>query len=199
MENFLTPLIDSWSKLNTDKLVILGNGESRSRGLDFARKNSLPVVSINTLDENSQQIFTIVTRISLLSQLEAENSDGIPLITPAGFPSSVHSVALPISEFEYIEGLTVKESSQVGFREDFVLITILELINLLANHGKQEDKVVEVYLYGFDFEIAANRVLKAEDLFLESLLFRQKSIFDMLLRQDKPFDYLILVNRSKTE
>ncbi len=199
MENFLTLLIDSWSKLNTDKLVILGNGESRSRGLDFARQESLPVVSINTLDENSQQIFTIVTRISFLSQLEAVNSQGIPLITPAGFPSSVHSVALPISEFEYIEGLTVKESNQVGFRDDFVLITILELINLLAKHRNPENKVVQVYLYGFDFEIAGDKVLKAEDLFLESLLSRQKSIFDMLLRQDKPFEHLILVNRSKTD
>lgn len=199
MENFLTPLIDLWSKLKTNKLVILGNGESRSRGLDFARQESLPVVSINTLDDNVQQIFTIVTRINLLPQLEAANSQGIPLITPAGFPSSVHSVALPISEFEYIEGLTVKESYQVGFRDDFVLITILELINLLANQNEPQNKTAEVYLYGFDFEIAVNKVLNAEDLFLDSLLARQKSIFDMLLRQDKPFEYLILVNKSKTE
>ena len=152
MENFLTPLIDSWSKSKTNKLVILGNGESRSRGLDYAQQESLPVVSINTLDDNVQQIFTIVTRINLLPQLEAANSQGIPLITPAGFPSSVHSVALPISEFEYIEGLTVKESYQVGFRDDFVLITILELINLLANQNEPQIKTAEVYLYGFDFE-----------------------------------------------
>ena len=50
MENFLTPILDSWSKYKAEKLVILGNGESRSNGQDFAKQESLPVVSINTHD-----------------------------------------------------------------------------------------------------------------------------------------------------
>lgn len=201
MESFLIPLLDSWSKFKTDKLVILGNGPSRSAGLDFAKKELLPAVSINNLDAAPNLIFTIVTKTKLLSQLEADNSYKVPLITPAGFPFSDNSLNLPISEFEYIEGLTVHEKSQIGFREDFVLLTILELLNLLAKIRQIEDKeikFVEVHLFGFDFQISTNDSPKAEDLFLESLLVRQKSIFDILLRQNRPFDYLTLVNNSKT-
>jgi N-acetylneuraminate synthase len=196
LENFLTPILDSWSKYTAEKLVILGNGESRPRGLEFARQESLPVVSINNIDDESPVIFTIVTRLGLLPQLESQNTKGIPLIIPSGFPSSTHSVPLPISEFEYIEGLSVNESSRVGFREDFVLITILDLLNLLATHRESLNGPVEVHLFGFDFQITPNNDTKIEDLFLESLLVRQKSIFEMLLRQDKPFENLTLVNNS---
>jgi N-acetylneuraminate synthase len=197
LENFLTPVLDSWSKYKADRLVILGNGASRSDGLDFAQQESIPIVSINNIDQKSDLIFTVVTRVGLLAQLENENAHEVPLIIPSGFPSSVNSVSLPISEFEYIEGLTVNDSSRVGFREDFVLITILDLLNILAKQRSSEGNPVEVHLFGFDFEIAAGNDGNVEDLFLESLLTRQKSIFEMLLKQDRPFDNLNLVNKSK--
>lgn len=198
MENFLTPLLDSWSKYEANKLVILGNGASRLQGFEFARQESIPIVSINSIDQKCDLIFTVVTRLVLLAQLEADNSHDVPLIVPAGFPASKNSVHLPISEFEYIEGLTVNDTSRVGFREDFVLITILDLLNVLAKRRLPEKNSVEVHLYGFDFEITLGSDRKAEDLFLESLLTRQKSIFEMLLKQDKPFEHLVLVNNSKT-
>ena len=196
MENFLTPILDSWLKFKVDRLVILGNGDSRSRGLEFAKKESLPVVSINNIDNSLQVIFAVVTRPHLLSQLESKNSHGIPLIVPSGFPYTSHTVKLPISEFEYIEGLSGSDSSQIGFREDFVLITILDLLNLLATHRETQDVPVEVSLFGFDFQITPNNDGKLEDLFLSSLLIRQKSIFDMLLKQDRPFENLSLVINS---
>ena len=196
LENFLTPILDSWFKFKVDRLVILGNGDSRSRGLEFARKESLPVVSINNIDNSLQVIFAVVTRPYLLSQLESKNSHGIPLIVPSGFHSSSHTVQLPISEFEYIEGLSGSDSSQIGFREDFVLITILDLLNLLATHRETQDAPIEVSLFGFDFQITPNNDGKLEDLFLSSLLIRQKSIFDMLLKQDRPFENLSLVINS---
>ena len=197
MENFLTPILDSWSKFKGNKLVILGNGDSRSRGLQFARQESLPVVSINRIDEGFPVVFAVVTRPELLSHLESENSEGIPLVIPSGFHSSNHAIPLPISEFDYIEGLLGKDSSQIGFREDFVLITILDLLNLLATHRETLDEPLEVSLFGFDFEITPKIDLSLEDLFLQSLLIRQKSIFEMLLKQSKPFENLALVIDSK--
>jgi hypothetical protein len=159
----LTPLLDSWSKYEANKLVILGNGASRSQGLEFARQESIPIVSINSIDQKCDLIFTVVTRVGLLAQLEADNSQEVPLIVPAGFPASKNSVPLPISEFEYIEGLTVNDASRVGFREDFVLITILDLLNVLAKHRLSEKDSVEVHLYGFDFEINPGNDRKAEE------------------------------------
>jgi N-acetylneuraminate synthase len=197
MENFLTPILDSWSKYKAEKLVILGNGESRSDGQDFAKKESLPVVSINTLDVDLPLIFTVVTRPVILSKLESNNPAGIPLVIPSGFPSSLNSVTLPISEFEYIEGLSAHDSSRIGFREDFVLITILDLLNIAALSREAGDHPLEVHLYGFDFQISPNDERRAEDLFLNSLLTRQRSLFEILLKQDHPFENLILVNHSK--
>ena len=196
MENFLTPILDSWSKYKAEKLVILGNGESRSNGQDFAKQESLPVVSINTLDVDLPVIFTVVTRPNILSNLELNNPTGIPLVIPSGFPASLNSVTLPISEFEYIEGLSVPETSKIGFREDFVLITILDLLNIVELGREAENHPLEVHLYGFDFTIAPNNEHRAEDLFLESLLTRQRSLFEILLKQDRPFENLILVNHS---
>ena len=184
MENFLTPILDSWLKFRGNKLVILGNGEGRPRGLEFARQESLPIVSINRIDEGFPVVFTVVTKPELLSPLESENSKGIPLIIPTGFHSSNHAVPLPISEFDYIEGLLGKDSAQVGFREDFGLITILDLLNLLATYIQTLDEPLEVTLFGFDFEITPKNDASLEDQFLQSLLIRQKSIFEMLLNQN---------------
>ncbi len=197
MENFLTPILDSWLKFRGNKLVILGNGEGRPRGLEFARQESLPIVSINRIDEGFPVVFTVVTRPELLSHLESENSKGIPLIVPTGFHSSIHAVPLPISELDYIEGLLGKDSGQVGFREDFVLITILDLLNLLATYKEKLNEPLEVILFGFDFEITPKDDASLEDQFLQSLLIRQKSIFEMLLNQNKPFENLALVVNSK--
>jgi N-acetylneuraminate synthase len=196
MENFLTPILDSWSKYKTEKLVILGNGESRSDGRDFAKQESLPVVSINTLEVDLSVIFSVVTRPGMLSKLESNNPTGIPLVIPSGFPSSLNSVSLPISEFEYIEGLSAHDSKRIGFRDDFVLITVLDLLNTVALSRAPEALPLEVHLYGFDFQISANNERSAEDLFLESLLTRQRSLFEILLKQDRPFENLIIVNHS---
>lgn len=138
-----------------------------------------------------------MTKSELLSLLESENSEGIPIVIPSGFKSSNHAIPLPISEFDYIEGLLGKDSSQIGFREDFVLITILDLLNLLATHRETLDESLEVSLFGFDFEITPKSDPSLEDLFLQSLLIRQKSIFEMLLKQSKPFENLSLVINSK--
>ena len=197
MENFLTPILDSWSKYKAEKLVILGNGESRLVGQNFAKQQSLPVVSINTLDVDLPIIFTVVTRAAILSKLESNNPTGIPLIIPSGFPSSPNSVTLPISEFEYIEGLSAHDSGRIGFREDFVLITVLDLLNVAALSRDVGHQPLEVHLYGFDFQISPNDERRTEDLFLNSLLTRQRSLFDILLKQDRPFENLILMNHSK--
>jgi len=197
MENFLTPILDSWSKYKAEKLVILGNGESRSDGQDFAKQASLPVISINTLEVDLSVVFTVVTRPGMLSKLESNNSTGIPLVIPSGFPSSLNSVTLPISEFEYIEGLSAHDSNRIGFREDFVLITILDLMNIAALGRESRDHPLEVHLYGFDFQISSNNERSTEDLFLESLLTRQRSLFEILLKQDRPFENLLLVNHSR--
>ena len=197
MENFLTPILDSWSKYKAEKLVILGNGESRSDGQDFAKQQSLPVVSINTLETDLPVIFTVVTRPGMVSKLESNNPIGIPLVVPSGFPSSLNSVSLPVSEFEYIEGLSAHDSNRVGFREDFVLITILDLLNIAALSREAGDLPLEIHLFGFDFQIPSNNERRNEDLFLESLLTRQRSLFEILLKQDRPFENLTLVNHSR--
>lgn len=198
MENFLTPILDSWSKYKVDKLVILGNGVSRSEGQDFARLKNLPVVSINTLEFDLPVIFSVVTRPGLLTKLESQNSTGIPLVIPSGFPKTLNSVTLPISEFEYIEGLSAHDPSKIGFREDFVLMTILDLLNTAARNRDSNAQPLEAHLYGFDFQISSSSERKAEDLFLESLLIRQRSLFEILLKQDRPFENLVLVNHSRT-
>ena len=73
----------------------------------------------------------------------------------------------------------------------------LILLNLLATHRETLDEPLEVSLFGFDFEITPKIDLSLEDLFLQSLLIRQKSIFEMLLKQSKPFENLALVIDSK--
>lgn len=198
MEDFLIPLLDSWSKYKASKLLILGNGASRAQGLEIAKKQSLPIVTINKIDQKLDIIFTVLTRVDLLAKLEAVNLNGVPLVIPSGFPSSKNSVHLSTSEFEYIEGLTLNNSNQFAFREDFVLISILSLLDVLAMHSTQERSSVEVHLYGFDFEIAPGKDRQVDDLFLDSLLRRQKSIFEMLLKENKPFENISLVNNSKT-
>lgn len=196
MENFLTPILDSWSKYKAEKLVILGNGDSRLDGENFAKQQSLPVVSINTLEVDLPVVFTVVTRPGLLLKLESDNASGIPLVIPSGFPGSQNSVSLPISEFEYIEGLSAHDSNRIGFREDFVLITILDLLNIAVLSRDFGNLPLEVHLFGFDFQISSSSKRRNEDLFLESLLTRQRSLFEILLKQDHPFENLKLLNHS---
>lgn len=198
MESFLTPILDSWSKYKADKLVILGNGVSRSVGQDFSKQENLPVVTINTLELDIPVIFSVVTRPGMLAKLESQNPTGVPLVIPSGFPNSMNSVTLPISEFEYIEGLSAHDPSKIGFREDFVLMTILDLLNAAALSRDSCNKPLEVHLYGFDFQVSSGNESTAENLFLESLLTRQRSLFEILLKQDRPFENLVLVNHSKS-
>jgi N-acetylneuraminate synthase len=185
-------------KFKAERLVVLGNGETRSKGLAFAVDESLPVVSINHIDDYPNVVFAVVTKPKMLMELESKNIAHNPIIVPLGFPHSENSVSLPISEFEYIEGLAVNDSNRIGFREDFVLITILDLLNVLAKEEQEGNQPLEIHLFGFDFKVTPINAFEIEDLFLQSLLARQKSIFEMLLQQEKPFGNLTLVNNSNT-
>ncbi len=199
MESSLTPIIDMWSKLKTTRVVILGNGKTRELGVKFAHENKLPVVTINYLPEELSTVFSLITRSEFLEDFKSKNVTKIPLVVPSSFSPSKETIALPIAEFEYLEGITRMNPNQIEFREDFVLFTILHLINFLAERDFDGQTGLDTFLYGFDFQMQAKDINRNGNEFLQSLLLRQRELFNSFLNQDQPFEALNIINKSLNE
>jgi sialic acid synthase SpsE len=198
MESFLTPLADSWSRLAPNRIVILGNGPSRQKGKEWAKEKALTCISINDIPENLEVLFVVVTRHQFLSKIEDLNINDVPIIVPAGFPPSQNSIPLNIAEFEYLEGVPRIQANDLTFRDDFVLLTILHILNTLVEFDLRKLQNIEIDLFGFDFQVSDQMESDEGKTFLDSLLLRQRTIFDMLLREIKPFAYLSIHNQSRT-
>ncbi len=195
MESSLIQISDMWLKLKPTSIVVLGNGATRESGMDFAQTNSLPVIAINDIPEGLNTIFSVVTNKVLLKEIVHRNSNSIPLVVPSSFPKIENCVPLQISEFEYLEGTTNNVDGEIHFREDFVLLTILDVLDWLV--FKNSSNQIEVNLFGFDFEVNEDIENINGNQFLDSMLSRQKSIFSMLLSDIKMHKNLRLINRSR--
>jgi N-acetylneuraminate synthase len=199
MENFLIPLADLWLRLAPHKVVILGNGPSREKGKKWAKEKALPCISINDIPKDQEVFFAVVTRPQFLQKVEDLNTNDVPIVVPYGFPQSRNSITLNIAEFEYLEGVPFNQPNEVTFREDFVLLTILQILNTLVESDIRELQNMEIDLFGFDFKVSEQIKSGDSQSFLNSLLLRQRTIFDMLLKERNPYTYLSINNLSKTE
>jgi len=178
--------------------VVLGNGKSRNSGVEFAKRGALPVIAINDIPENLSLLFSVITSRVFLKEVVSRNQRSIPLVIPAGFPQVDHSISLPVSEFEYLEGTPTATRVGINFREDFVLLTILDILSELGKSDSSSKNEIEVNLFGFDFEVDEGSENLNGNKFLYSLLERQRSIFSMLLKENRRSDNLLLVNHSNT-
>ena len=195
----MTPISGLWLKFQSPKLVVLGNGKSRNFGVEFAKKGAFPVIAINDIPEGLNLLFSVITSRVFLKEVVLRNQNSIPLVIPAGFPQVDNSVSLPVSEFEYLEGTPTTTRVGINFREDFVLLTILDILSELSRSYSSNMSEIEVNLFGFDFEVDEDLENLNGNKFLHSLLERQKSIFSMLLKESRRSDNLILVNHSNTK
>ena len=186
-----------WLKFDKRDLVVLGNGSSRDSGLQYAMDNSLAVVTINGLDTEASVLFCMATQQKYLDAIQKINSNAVPVIVPASLNSNQGVIRLPVAEFDYLEGIATSNSKQREFRQDFVLLTILSLLDEIYPEIQTDENALRVHLFGFDFFIDESKNKNySENEFLASMLLRQKSLFDMLVTNPNSFHNLTLLNNS---
>lgn len=194
MASSLIQISDTWSKSKPTRFVVLGNGESRKLGLAFAESNNLPIIAINDIPTGVDVVFSIVTDSNLLKEISQNNQNSISLIIPSSFPEVERGIRLPVSEFQYLEGTYRKLDDRIEFREDFVLLTILDVLSWINLNLSVNS--FEVNLFGFDFKVIEGVENINGNQFLNSLLSRQKSIFLMLLDDEEQYKNLNIINHS---
>lgn len=198
MGNSLTRIVDLWLKYRTPEVVVLGNGLTRDLGIKFATTNSLPIVSINDLPASVRVLFCVATRQVFLDAIGDAINEDTPIVIPETLVPSKYTIPLRVSDFDYIEGLIPDNREEVEFRFDFVLLTILGILDRLQEGKEIENHRLAVHLYGFDFD--SNSMSKTVGVeFLESLLIRQKSLFELVMRDSHYFSNLNLIDHSNRE
>ena len=146
MEEFLIHVSDILSKFDKNSVIhVLGNGNSKLEALNKRDSQLDLFIQINTALPNLKNLFVIATRQELLLSLEDTSQDSI-IVAPKPFQANFNFVRIPISESAHLEGLLL-ENHLPTFRFDFVLITILEILQFCAN---QCDAQINVNLAGFD-------------------------------------------------
>jgi N-acetylneuraminate synthase len=177
MEEFLIHLSDTLSKLDNEQVIhILGNGESKHEAATDASAEKDLFIQINGTLPKLKNLFLIATRQQHLNNLQNSNNENF-ILAPETFNSQLPFIKVEIADTAYIEGLlNVNKIPQ--FRFDFVLITILEI---LQHSAAQSQTVLNISLSGFDMMNQNNLTLTENDRYLDALLKTQKNIFELIL------------------
>lgn len=196
MDNFLILLQDMLLKSSIHELTVLGNGPSRSDGLLYADDKKQFCIVINNATGISNVFMAIATKHNFALELNDQLDNGIPIFVPDTLNLGPRYTSLPESSLEYIEGIIPTQLANINFRRDFVLLTILRILESALNVNSLKNYTpMRVNLFGFDFELPGtlNEVPKtSESLFLSLLLDRQKSLFEELLKAKDVFKNIAL-------
>jgi N-acetylneuraminate synthase len=188
MEKFLIHVSDILSKFDKNSVIhVLGNGTSKLEALNKRDSQLDLFIQINTALPNLKNLFVIATRQELLLSLEDTSQDSI-IVAPKPFQANFNFVRIPISESAHLEGLLL-ENHLPTFRFDFVLITILEILQFCAN---QCDAQINVNLAGFDMMTETSNLNKHHQDYLEAFLNSQKNLYKLLTKNKKFFPNLTL-------
>ena len=192
MEKFLTHVSGILSKFDKESVVhVLGNGKSKLEALD-EKNNQLDLfIQINSALPNLRSLFVIATRQEFLLELEKISQDCI-VAAPETFHANFDFIKIPISESAYLEGFLQVNNSPT-FRFDFVLVTILEILQFCAN---QCDTKINVDLAGFDMIVEESSSNKHHHDFLEAFLNSQKNLYKLLIRNENIFPNLIIKSKD---
>lgn len=171
----MIPIQDSWSRSKFHEILVIGNGPSRKEGLEQLQKNkSIGYVSINQVFDSRDPIFVIATRKSIAIELGKILPSHVPIVVPETFDLPNRFTNVEKISFDYLES-SINIGNNIGFREDFVLMTILEILDNLST----ELEFIKVSFYGFDFKYSKIPHDRSKT-FLELLLQKQKSLARIL-------------------
>ncbi len=178
--------------------MVVGNGASKFFGMEALLKDDTLGVFINNIPEEfdtSRVLFAAATKIAFAQDLSARLGPGHAVFVPSSLNLGDGYIHLPDSNIDYLEGLSDPDPSlsTFVFRNDFVLLTILDVLNFLS--GQSQVGNLSVHLVGFDFEIdpESNALMSPmNSLYLTSLLERQKSIFKALQSEKSYYPHLTL-------
>lgn len=189
MDKYLIPIQDLWFKSKFDKILVVGNGPSGSNArADLEANKSLSYVSINRFFDGVEPFFVIATREAFATELDKMLPKGVPIIIPDNFDLSDRFVKVKKSSFDYLE-MSYQPGTQITFRDDFVLLTILDILESLET----DLGYMEVRLYGFDFEEPKHLFDKAKTQ-LDLLLQKQKSLSKILVNGLHEYRHLRIQN-----
>jgi len=116
----------------------------------------------------------IATRKFIAIELAKILPSDVPIVVPETFDLSSRFIKIEKTSFDYLES-SINRSNNIGFREDFVLVTILEILDSLST----KLGYIEISFYGFDFEDTKIPQERSKT-FLELLLQKQKSLSRIL-------------------
>lgn len=188
MENFLTQVSGILSTLDKNSAInILGNGESK---LDLInnRKNTFDLfIQINNTLPNINNLFIVATRQEFLDKLQNTSKTNL-VIAPDVFKGDFSFIKIPISENAHIEGF-LRESSLPKFRFDFVLITILEILQFCANNI---DKKIKINLAGFGLIQHKLNLNTHNEEYLNAFLDSQKNLYRLIIEKKDLFSNLAI-------
>jgi N-acetylneuraminate synthase len=185
----LIQIQDSLQQFNPSEIVIFGNGPSSSEGLKYlsSGKNRI-FVCINKIPSEGLPLFALATNLESAHSLAKSLPSEVPIIVPASFSLGDRFIKIKNSQLNYLEG-SLDPSIELEFREDFVLITaiqILEKTNLLSYK-------LDLRLFGFDFSISSESV-DTEFEYLNLLLNKQKEIYFREILNSNYFNKVNVIN-----
>jgi N-acetylneuraminate synthase len=198
LENSWIHLKGILSESLAKEIVVVGNGASKFLGMKELFKGDTLGVFINNVPEgvdNSRVLFTVATKLAFAKDLSLRLGSSHSIFVPNSLNLGNEYIQLPDSNIDYLEGISDPDPSlsTFVFRNDFVLLTILDVLNFLSSQTREGN--LSVQLVGFDFEIdpESNALMSPmNSLYLTSLLERQKSIFKTLQGNKSYYPHLVL-------
>lgn len=198
MENSWIRLKGILSESLAKEIVVVGNGASKVLGMEALFKDDTLGVFINNVPErvdNSRVLFAVATKLAFAEDLSSRLGPDHSIFVPSSLNLENGYIQLPDSNIDYLEGTLDPDPSlsKFVFRNDFVLLTILDVLNFLSSQTRERN--LSVHLVGFDFEIGPEsnaQMSPMNSLYLTSLLERQKSIFKTLQSEKSYYPHLRL-------
>ena len=167
---------------------MVGNGLIEKEDFSTYQDDDFWFVQINQIRELKNSFFTVATRENSLSTILEQAPNEI-VIAPEHFSSQKKYIGIKAADTEYLEGSIDTVAKEPTFRFDFVLITVLDILQRAAAYLNTK---ITVSTIGFNFEINKSDREPRDKQYLQVLLKNQKSIFEAILSNPSIFPNLVL-------
>ena len=167
---------------------MVGNGLIEKEVFSTYQDDDFWFVQINQIRELKNSFFTVATRENSLSTILEQAPNEI-VIAPEHFSSQKKYIGIKAADTEYLEGSIDTVAKEPTFRFDFVLITVLDILQRAAAYLNTK---ITVSTIGFNFEINKSDREPRDKQYLQVLLKNQKSIFEAILSNPSIFPNLVL-------
>lgn len=190
MENFLNYIKGIMLELRIHEITIVGKGSSSSSSEAQELINNTALITINDSTYYPGMLMSFATRKDFAREMALGLPEKVPILVSETLSLDERFVSIPSSDLDYLEAIAgnIDLCSPIKFREDFVLLTILQIVNQVSQDLGSR---TFVNLTGFDFT-APN--LSESDPFLAALLNRQRSIFKEIENERQRFSNLEIRN-----